>query len=113
MVDHSQKWLSGGPLQHDDGQTMVDHDQFMVDHGQHPEQTIWTWFHHGGPCFSNAVMVCSMVNHGLMAIVILSQSWSSLMDDPVILTMVQTWLSMVTDGPFQIQEKLQYETWMN
>ena len=45
MVDHNQKWLSGGPLRHDDGQTMVNHDQF------------------------------------------------------------------ITDGPFQIQEKSQYETW--
>ena len=30
----TQKWLSAGPLQHDDGQTMVDHDQFMDDHGR-------------------------------------------------------------------------------
>ena len=86
----SQKWLSAGPLQHDDGQTMVDHDQFMVDHGQS-----WTdhfvWFDHGGPRFSNAVMECSMVNHGISY---------------MILTMVRTSLTIV----IEIQEKLQYET---
>ena len=74
-----------------------------------PEQTIWTWFDPGGLCFSNTVMVWSMANHGQM--VIFSQSWSSLMDDPVILTMVRTWLTMVIDRPSQIQEKLQCETW--
>ena len=50
-----------------------------------------------------------MVNHGQMVMVIF-QSWSSLMVDPVILTMVRTLLTMVIDGPSQIQEKLQYET---
>ena len=59
MVDHSQKWLSGGPLRHNDGQTMGDHDQIMAEVTMikswltkvYPEQTIWTWFDHGGPCF--------------------------------------------------------------
>ena len=87
----SQKWLSAGPLQHDDGQTMVDHDQFMVDHGQSLTDH-FVWFDHGGPCFSNAVMVCSMVNHGITY---------------MILTMVRTSLTIV----IEIQEKLQYETW--
>ena len=54
------------------------------------------WFDHGGLCFSNAVMVCIMVNHGVSY---------------MILTMVRTSLTMVTDGPFQFQEKSQYETW--
>ena len=37
-----------------------------------------------------------MVNHGVSY---------------MILTMVRTSLTMVIDGPFQFQEKLQYETW--
>ena len=74
----------------------------MVDHS-HPEQTIWTLFDHNGPCLSNR-MVRGIVNHGQMVMVIFSQSWSSLMVDLVILT-------MVIDRPSQIQEKLQYETW--
>ena len=83
-----------------------------------PEQTIWTWFNHGGPCFSNGMMVWSMVNHGQMVIVIFSKSWSSLMDDPVIVTMVRTWLTMVIDRPSQIQEEFCtkfgiYVYWMN
>ena len=45
-----------------------------------------------------------MVNHGQIVMVIFSQSWSSLMVNRVILT-------MVIDMPSQIQEKLQYETW--
>ena len=66
----------------------------MVD----PEQTIWTWSDLGGPCFSNGMMVWTMVNHGQMVMTIFSQSWSSLMDDPVILTMVRTWLTIVSEG---------------
>ena len=60
----------------------------MVD----PEQTILYGSTMGGPCFSNAVMVCSMVNYGISY---------------MILTMVRTSLTMV----IEIQEKLQYETW--
>ena len=33
------------------------------------------------------------------------------MDGAIILTMVRTSLTMVIDGYFQVQEKLQYETW--
>ena len=48
---------------------------------------------HGGPSFSNGMMVWSTVNYGQIVMVIFSQFWSSLIvDDPVILTMVRTWL---------------------
>ena len=50
MVDLEQTiWMKDDPI----NLTMVD-----------LEQTIWTWFDLGGACFSNAMMVCSMVNHG-------------------------------------------------
>ena len=52
-----------------------------------------------------------MVNCGQMVMVIFSQSWSSLMVDPVTFTMVRTGLTMVIDRPSQSQEKLQYENW--
>ena len=44
----------------------------------YPEQTIWTWFDHGGLRFSIGMMVWNVVNHGQIVKVIFSQSWALL-----------------------------------
>ena len=59
-----------------------------------------------------------MFNHGQMVMVIFSQSWSSLMVDPVILIMVRTWLIMVIGRALKFKKNYSiklgiYAYWMS